>query len=97
MKAYGGVDVFIHIFVTSALAVGEWSASRPCRFNHEEKAPGTHCIESWVDPRPDLDDMEKRTVFTLSGIQFRPLGRPARSQYEVIKFRTLLCNLLGIV
>jgi hypothetical protein len=29
MKAYEGVDVYIHIFLTSALAEGEWSASRP--------------------------------------------------------------------
>jgi hypothetical protein len=44
MKAYGGVDVWIHIFLTSALAVGEWSASRPCRFTTGERAPGTHWI-----------------------------------------------------
>jgi hypothetical protein len=29
MNAYGGVDVKIHIFMSSALAGGEWSASRP--------------------------------------------------------------------
>jgi hypothetical protein len=29
MKMYGGLDVYIHIFLTSALAGGEWSASRP--------------------------------------------------------------------
>jgi hypothetical protein len=29
MKAYGGVDVYIHIFLTSALAGGKWSVSRP--------------------------------------------------------------------
>jgi hypothetical protein len=27
MKAYGGVDVQMHIFLTSALVGGEWSAS----------------------------------------------------------------------
>jgi hypothetical protein len=32
MEAYGGVDVKIHIFLTLALAGGEWSASRPGRF-----------------------------------------------------------------
>jgi hypothetical protein len=32
MKAYGGIDVYIHIFLTSALAGGEWSVSRPGRF-----------------------------------------------------------------
>jgi hypothetical protein len=38
-------------FLTSALAVGEWSASRFGRFT-----PGTHWIGSWVDPRSGLDD-----------------------------------------
>jgi hypothetical protein len=32
MKAYGGVDVRIHIFLTLALVEGEWSASGPGRF-----------------------------------------------------------------
>jgi hypothetical protein len=27
MKMYGGVDVYIHIFLTSSLVGGEWSAS----------------------------------------------------------------------
>jgi hypothetical protein len=31
MKAYGGVDVYIHILLTSALVRGEWSASRPVK------------------------------------------------------------------
>jgi hypothetical protein len=31
MKAYGGVDVQIHIFFTSALVGGELSATRPGR------------------------------------------------------------------
>jgi hypothetical protein len=33
MKAYGGVDAWIHIFLTSALAGGEWPASRPYSFD----------------------------------------------------------------
>jgi hypothetical protein len=59
MKAYGGVDVQIHIFLTSALAGGEWSASHPCRFNPGERAPVTHLIGDWVYPKAGLDDMEK--------------------------------------
>jgi hypothetical protein len=59
MKAYGGVDVYIHIFLTSALVGGEWSASRPGRVTLGERAPGTHCIGGWVDPRSSLDNMEK--------------------------------------
>jgi hypothetical protein len=39
MKAYVGVDVKIHIFLTSALVGGEWSASRPGRFTPVERAP----------------------------------------------------------
>jgi hypothetical protein len=42
MKAYGGVDVQGNVFLTSVLAGGKWSASRPGRFTHGERAPGTH-------------------------------------------------------
>jgi hypothetical protein len=55
-----GSGCIIHIFLTSALARGEWSASRSRRFIPEERAPGTHWIRGWVDPRASLDDMEKR-------------------------------------
>jgi hypothetical protein len=58
MKVHGGVDVDIHI-LTSALAGGEWPASRPCRFTPGERAPGTHWIGGRVDPRAGLDDMKE--------------------------------------
>jgi hypothetical protein len=74
MKAYGGVGVQIHIFLTSALVWGEWSASRPGRFT-----PGTHWIGGWIDPRVGLDDVEKRKFLTLPRLELRPRGRPARS------------------
>jgi hypothetical protein len=41
MKVYGGVDVLIHIFLTLALAGGEWSASIPGRATPKERAPRT--------------------------------------------------------
>jgi hypothetical protein len=69
------MDVKIHIILTSALAGGEWSASRPGRFTPDEKDPGTHWKGGWVDPRASLDDVEKRKFLTLSGIE-----RPTRSQ-----------------
>jgi hypothetical protein len=69
MKAYLGVDVKIHIFWTSAQAGGEWSASRPGRFNPGESSPQT-----------GLDDVDKRKFLTLPGLELRPLGRPARSR-----------------
>jgi hypothetical protein len=52
MKAFGGVDVYTHIFLTSALDGGEWLASSPGR-----STPSTHW---WVDPRAGLDDVEKK-------------------------------------
>jgi hypothetical protein len=60
MKAYGGVDAQIHIFLTSELAEGELSASRPCRFSPVEKSTGTNWIGGWVGLRAGLDNMENR-------------------------------------
>jgi hypothetical protein len=79
-------------FLTSAQVGGEWSASRPCRFTPGERAPGTHWIGGWVDPRAGLDDLEKRKFLTLRGLELRPLGRPARSQS--LSFITV-CSLVG--
>jgi hypothetical protein len=39
MKTYGGVEVELHAFLTSALDVGKWVASRPGRFTPGETAP----------------------------------------------------------
>jgi hypothetical protein len=60
MKTYGGVDVWTHVILTSALFGGEWSASRPCRFTPEERAPITHWIGGWVDLKARLDDVAFR-------------------------------------
>jgi hypothetical protein len=80
MKAYGGVNIWIHIFFTSTLFGGEWSASRPGRFTPQERAPGIHWEGSWVGPSAGLDYVEKGKFLTLPGLELRPLGRPARSQ-----------------
>jgi hypothetical protein len=62
MKAYGGMDVYIHIFFTSALAGGDWSASHPGRFTPRETVPGKHWIRGWVDPRVGLDPLVVQPV-----------------------------------
>jgi hypothetical protein len=62
MKTYGGVDTYIHEFLTFP----------------REGAPGTHWIGGWVDPRAGLDDVEKKKFLILLGLELRPLGRPAR-------------------
>jgi hypothetical protein len=59
MKMYGGVDVQTHVFLTSALDGGEWSASRPALLTPGERAHGTLWIGSWVDHGASLDDMQK--------------------------------------
>jgi hypothetical protein len=69
----------MHISLTSALVGGEWSASRPGHFTPGERAPGTHCIGGWLDPRAGLVDMEKRKSLTLPGL-VRTLSRPACNQ-----------------
>jgi hypothetical protein len=66
-------------FLTSALAGGEWSASRPDRFIPGVRAHGSHWIGGWVDPRVGMDDVEKRKFLTLPRLELRPLGRPVRS------------------
>jgi hypothetical protein len=51
-----------------------------------ERNPGTHWIGSWVGPSADLDDVEKRKLFTLPGLEFRSLYRlhyPGSLQYNV--------------
>jgi hypothetical protein len=69
MTEYGGVDVQIHIFLTTTLVGSEWSVSRPGRFTPSEKAPGTHWIEGWASRRAGLDAVEKRKFLTLPGLE----------------------------
>jgi hypothetical protein len=74
MKAYGGMYVWIHIFLTLALVGGEWSAlprRKSARYPLDRRLGG---------PRTGLDDVKKRKFLTLPGLELRPLGRPARSQ-----------------
>jgi hypothetical protein len=69
MKAYVEVEVQVHIFLTSALDEGEWSASRPVRLITDERAPGTHWIGGCVDPRAGLDDLKNKKFLTLPAIK----------------------------
>jgi hypothetical protein len=74
MNASGGVDVQIRVFMTSALAGGEWSASLPGRLH-----PGQ---EPTVPIGAGLDDVEKRKFLTLPGLEFRiSVVQPVASRY----------------
>jgi hypothetical protein len=69
MKARGGVDLWIHVFLTLALVGGEWSASRPDRFNPGERDTGTHRIGGFMGPRTGQNAAEKRKIFPLSELE----------------------------
>jgi hypothetical protein len=79
MKAYGGDDVYIHIFLTSALVAVEWLASIPCC-----STPG-ESLRYPLDrnlggPRAGPDHVEKREFLTLPKLKLWPLSRLARNQ-----------------
>jgi hypothetical protein len=64
MKAYWGSKGIAPLILILALDGGEWSASRPGRFTPRKRAPGTHWIGGWVDPRAVLDAVVKRKIPT---------------------------------
>jgi hypothetical protein len=80
MKTYGRADIQIHVFLTAALVGGEWSASRLGHFTPGERAPCTHWIGGWVSPKTGSDDVGRRKIVPLPGLELRPLGRRPRSQ-----------------
>jgi hypothetical protein len=89
MEAYGGVDVYIHVFLTLARVGGEWLASRPGRFPPGEGAPGTHWIGGWVGRKVDLDAVIAR--------QIKPRLLPFiffQVSYSLPPYYLLLCSLI---
>jgi hypothetical protein len=52
MKAYGGVNVYIHVFMTWALAGSERSAS----------SLGKEAPVSWVDPVTGVNNVERTKI-----------------------------------
>jgi hypothetical protein len=60
MKTYGGVDVQIHVLLPSALVGGELSTLH--------FTPVTNSIRDWVSPRADLDDVDRRKILPLPGL-----------------------------
>jgi hypothetical protein len=89
------------IFLTPALAGGEWSASNPGRFTPGEKTPDTHWIGGWVDPRVGLDDLEKRKFWPYrESNSDRSVVQPVASRYTDCGIpapvrREVLCNIIA--
>jgi hypothetical protein len=56
------VEVQLHAFLSLALVVNNWSASRHVRFTLRERSNDIYWIESWVDltMRVSLDIVKKR-------------------------------------
>jgi hypothetical protein len=75
MKAYGEVGVWTHIFLTSALVGGEWSASRPGRFTL-----GYPLDRRLGGPQSRSGRRGEEKILDPTRLEDRPLGRPARSQ-----------------
>jgi hypothetical protein len=67
--AYGEMDVWIHIFFTSASVGDGRSASHPGRFTPGERAPGTLWIGGLMGPRDSLDFVKKRKFLILPGFE----------------------------
>jgi hypothetical protein len=71
------LDIYIHVFLKSALVGGEWSASHPGRFIAD-----THWIGGWVGPRTSRDDVENRKISPRTGLEIGTLGLPASSSHH---------------
>lgn len=62
--------------LTWVLDRGERSALLPSRFTPRERDISTYSIDRWMDPRTNLDAMEK--ILLISGLEQRSLGHLSR-------------------
>jgi hypothetical protein len=67
MKTYGGVDVYLHALLTSALYEADFLVSRLGRIILEKIATGTHWMGGWVGPKSSLDAVGKLKISSHSG------------------------------
>jgi hypothetical protein len=63
MKPYRGSGRIPPLILTSALTVGVWSASRPCRITLGEGGPCTNGIGDRVGAGDGVDDLEKKDLW----------------------------------
>jgi hypothetical protein len=60
MKACRALEVHFHTLLIWAIDKGKSSALRPGRFTPEEQSAGTYSVGNRVEPKDDLDALEKR-------------------------------------
>jgi len=80
LRHIGGVDVYLHAFLTCPLDGGEWLVSHLGCCTPRERAPVIHCIEDGVDCRTGLDVVAKRKIFDTTSNQYLVV-QPIGSQY----------------
>jgi hypothetical protein len=79
MKEYRRVDVWIHVFFTSALVRGEWSASCLGRFTSGGMSP-RYPLDRTLGGSKNRSGWRREEKFLiLLGLELRPLRRPTRS------------------
>jgi hypothetical protein len=84
MKAYEGVDVTIHIFLTSALVGRKLSASCLGLFSLPGKShPCSHWIGGWVGPGIGVDDMKKKYCPYRDSNSVSSTIKPVVSRYTI--------------
>jgi hypothetical protein len=98
-KTYEVVDVYIQVFLTSALVGGEWPVSRHVNFTAAGGGrTGILSIGRWMGPRTSLGDVVRRKTLPLLGPEILLPGRPARSQSLFRLSKTeLVTNVSGTV
>jgi hypothetical protein len=68
MKVYGGVKIYVHSFLTSALDQGVWSTSHPDGITPWRKCPLNPLNRRLGGPRAGVGTLEKRNISSLLGI-----------------------------
>jgi hypothetical protein len=71
MNTCGGVEIYLHAFMNLTLDKGEWSASRPCRFNPGKTSPNKNMKLGGSQGR--FGHYEAENHLYLSGIELRYL------------------------
>jgi hypothetical protein len=69
IKKYGGMEVQLHVFLTSVLNGIKWSALRPGRFTDEVRGSGTHWGGLSVGPKPVWLCEEEKNLLPMQGIK----------------------------
>jgi hypothetical protein len=83
MKTYGGVDILIQVYFTSAVVGSEWSVSCPGHFTPTEINRVTHLIGGWVGPEISLDYMKRRKSYPYRVSNSDPsVVQPVASRYN---------------